>query len=133
MDYQTKERMALKRQAIPLPDLKDKTVLDIGCDHGYWSFLACQMGASSVLGIDRNRKVKDRMADLVAVNTEAARLMKLPCEFRKYDIGRQWPNLGRFDVSFLFSLYHHIYQNCGDHNAWQKEFHAAGLEIPSGC
>jgi 2-polyprenyl-3-methyl-5-hydroxy-6-metoxy-1,4-benzoquinol methylase len=103
-DYQTKKRMDLKLKAIPLPNLKGKTVLDVGCDMRFWCDLATSLGASKVVGVDRGREVKGHgfinMADV------------------QMDLGKQWHQIGKFDVVFLFSLYHHIYQNCGgDHNA----------------
>lgn len=115
LDYQTEARMALKRQAIPLPNLAGMTVLDVGCDHGYWSRLASEMGASRVLGLDRNRVVKGvGHVDLIARN----RAQEWPrCSFEHIDLGKEWREFGRFDVVFLFSLYHHIFENCGDHAA----------------
>lgn len=102
-DYQTEKRMALKLKAIPLPKLKGKSVLDVGCDMRFWCDLAIKEGASKVVGVDRGREVKGHgfinMADV------------------QMDLGKQWHEMGKFDVVFLFSLYHHIYQNCGgDHN-----------------
>jgi 2-polyprenyl-3-methyl-5-hydroxy-6-metoxy-1,4-benzoquinol methylase len=113
-DYQTSERMALKLRAIPLPDLRDKRVLDIGTDMGYWARLAADMGAVSVLGLDRNRAVRGEMVDLIAEN----RKWNTPgTRFELVNLGKQWHEFGRFDVAFVFSVYHHIYNNCGDHAA----------------
>jgi CTP-dependent riboflavin kinase/uncharacterized Rossmann fold enzyme len=99
-DYQTEKRMALKLKAIPLPDLKGKSVLDVGCDERFWCDLAKERGAS-VVGIDRGRTTKDgrtiQMADHVM------------------NLGKQWHCLGQFDVAFMFSLYHHVFQNARDH------------------
>lgn len=112
-------RLQLKLQAIPLPDLAGKHVLDIGCDFGFWSFLAAQKGAVRVLGLERNRPVKGAgPVDLVAMNrrTAARHPLLSVCGFERVDVGRQWPEVGPFDVAFLFSLYHHVYENCGgDH------------------
>lgn len=117
MDYQTSERMALKKKAIPLPDLKQKTVLDIGCDHGWWCWEAVGLGASSVLGLDRNRKINGSDFDLIAFNSAVAKNRGDPCEFRKINLGVQWHEFGKHDVTFCFSMYHHVYQNCADHNS----------------
>lgn len=106
-DYQTPDRMALKRKAIPLPNLSGKSILDVGCDHGYWCRLASELGASKVLGLDRGRMVVGKFTDFSKT---------FPfCE--KIDLGKQWHEFGKFDVVFCFSMYHHIYENCGDHNA----------------
>lgn len=116
-DYQ--HHVDAKRAAIPLPDFKGLDVLDIGCDHAYWSFLAAARGARSVMGIDRNREVRGiGMVDLVEENRTQARQAGLQhVTFSRFNIGKQWPELGQFDVVMLFSLYHHIFENCGDHKA----------------
>lgn len=96
--------MALKLKAIPLPDLKGKSVLDVGCDMRFWCDLAKDRGASKVVGVDRGREVKGHgyinMADY------------------QMELGRQWHHVGSFDVIFMFSMYHHAYQSSGgDHDA----------------
>lgn len=112
-------RMKAKMEAIPLPDLAGKSVLDVGCDHGFWTFLAAFRGADYVLGLDRNRPVRGEMFDLIASNRAVAdqwpALKK--CFFENINVGKQWTHWGGFDVVFLFSLYHHIFENCGDHEA----------------
>jgi uncharacterized Rossmann fold enzyme len=100
-DYQTEKRMALKLKAIPLPDLTGKSVLDIGCDERFWCNLAKERGAVQVVGVDRGRSTKDGRAIQMAD--------------REMNLGKQWYNLGRFDVAFMFSLYHHVFQNSRDH------------------
>lgn len=117
-DYQTDRRMALKRQAIPLPFFGGKRVLDVGCDFGAWSFLAADQGAAKVLGLDRNRDVRGRgQTNLIAINTEVAKHRQNAgvCEFKRIDLGKQWHNFGTFDVVLCFSMYHHWFENCGDH------------------
>ena len=111
------DRMKAKLKAIPLPDLAGKSVLDVGCDFGFWSFLAANKGASAVVGIDRNRPVNGEAVDLIKLNSQVAeRFPALEnCDFQNWNIGKQWPDIGRFDVVFMFSLYHHIFENCGDH------------------
>jgi tRNA (mo5U34)-methyltransferase len=44
--------LASELQALHLPDLRDKTVLDIGAWDGYFSFAAERMGAKSVTALD---------------------------------------------------------------------------------
>lgn len=124
-DYQTRERMDAKRQAIPIPiALGGLTVLDVGTDHGFWARLASERGAKRVLGIDRGREVRGAgeggtlgFVDLVARNRAQG---WSNCEFERADIGNEWPSFGRFDVVFAFAVYHHLFGNCGDHGAiWQ--------------
>jgi len=118
-DYQTESRMALKREAIPLPDFTDKRVLDIGCDFGYWSFLAIEKGATEVIGLDRNRYVKGLGdVDLIALNSERAHDMGFNCSFHKIDLGKQWFEYGTFDIVLCLSMYHHWFHNTGgDHQS----------------
>lgn len=113
-------RMQKKLDAIPLPDLKGKEVLDIGCDNGFWSYLAAQEGAAYVLGIDRNRPIRERgFTDLIVENRRIVddHPWLKTCEFREMDLGRQWHELRRFDVIFMFSMYHHVFQNTGGDHA----------------
>lgn len=111
------ERMKSKLKAIPLPDLEGRQVLDIGCDFGFWSFLAANKGAARVLGLDRGRPVRGEYFDIVRSNREVAASYHAlsKCFFEEVNIGKQWPDYGQFDVLFMFSLYHHIFENCGEH------------------
>jgi tRNA (mo5U34)-methyltransferase len=85
--------------AIPA-DLAGKTVLDIGCNGGFYSMEMKKRGAARVLGVDWDE-------DYLAQARFAAEVTGLDIEFRKlsvYDVG----SLGeRFDVVlFLGVLYH---------------------------
>jgi SAM-dependent methyltransferase len=131
-DYQTPERMSLKRAAIPLPDFAGKRVLDVGCDHGYWSFLAAEQGAAQVVGLDRNREVRGRgFTNLIAQNEAIARADQRyrACEFQRIDLGKQYRIFGHFDVVLCLSVYHHIYEAAGgDHMpVWLWLWHHAQL------
>jgi SAM-dependent methyltransferase len=44
-------------QDISKVDFNGKTVLDLGCNFGYYSFLAKQLGAQKVIGIDKDDRV----------------------------------------------------------------------------
>jgi SAM-dependent methyltransferase len=119
-DYQTPERMALKRAATPLPDLAGRRVLDVGCDMGWWCWEALALGAAEAVGLDRGRHVKGvGPVDLVAQNrAEAARRgVDDACRFEAIDLGRQWLEFGRFDVVLCLSMYHHAFERCGSHEA----------------
>ena len=114
-DYQTPRRMALKRRAVPLPDVMGKSVLDIGCDMGEWSFLMHDMGAQYVAGIDRNRSVNGigpyNLVD--HCNRRAVHEGRAGCQFRKMELGKQWHEHGKFDVALCLSMYHHAYEAAG--------------------
>jgi FkbM family methyltransferase len=132
------ERMDAKLAALQstglAPDfVAGHSVLDVGCDCGFWSFMASTAGARSVVGVDRNRDVRTvGYVDLVAQNTGIAR--RFPrhdrVHFRAANVGRQWPEYGLFDVVFAMSVTHHIYAQCGDHDSvW---FWLARHVVPGG-
>lgn len=112
------ERMQKKLEAIPFPDLTGKSVLDVGCDYGQFSFHAANRGARYVLGLDRNRDVRGiGNVDLISANNAlAAETNGLQiCGFAETNLGKQWREFGKFDVIFMFSMYHHVFENVGDH------------------
>ena len=118
LDYQNPARMGAKLRAIPIPPyMFNHRVLDVGCDAGYWSFLAAQRGASEVLGIDRNREVKNvGFVDLIELNTKrAVEEGRTNVRFERLNLGKQWHEYGKFDVVFCFSMYHHWFECVGDH------------------
>jgi len=83
-----------------VPDLRGRSVLDIGCNAGFYSIEMKRRGADRVLGIDANEEYLDQARF-------AAEVSGFDIEFRKlsvYDVGA----LGeRFDiVLFLGVLYH---------------------------
>lgn len=88
------------RKAIPA-DLSGKTVLDIGCNAGFYSMEMKQRGARRVLGID---------ADPVYLNQArfAARVRGLDIEFQElsvYDL----PRLGeQFDIVLFMGVLYHL-------------------------
>lgn len=114
-DYQTERRVGLKLAAIPFPDLKGKSLMDVGTDHGAFAFLAAERGATEVLGIDRNRAVRGVETDLIAMNRKAAK--GTVCQFEHINLGKQWRFFGRFDVVLVMSVYHHLVEAAGgDHS-----------------
>lgn len=132
--YQTPARMAQKLRAIPFPgDLSGLSVLDIGCDHGFWCHLASERGAARVVGFDRGRDVKGvGFVDLPARNAAQGWPR---CEFVSGDLGADWPNLlPDFDLVLCLSMYHHAWANCRDHGAlWEWLFvHTHGFLLWEG-
>src|SRR5215212_95917 len=87
-------------QAIPT-DLSGKTVLDIGCNGGFYSIEMKRRGAERVLGVDFDD-------DYLAQARFAAGVSGLEIEFRKlsvYDVGA----LGeRFDVVLFMGVLYHL-------------------------
>lgn len=117
------DRMLKKLKAIEPTGIsfKDRTVLDIGCDHGFWCFLASDLGAREVLGVDRGRNVKgEGVVDLVARNLETSLKNDRyeSVDFEGFEAGKQWHDIGPYNLVLLMSLYHHVYQNTGgDHKS----------------
>lgn len=100
-----------------LPNFKEKTVLDIGCDFGFWSFLAALNGGS-VLGLDRSRPVKDLgQVNIPLLNNQTAQKNQLNAKFLDYEAGNQWWDFKKFDIVFCMSVYHHIFNICKSHQA----------------
>lgn len=115
-------RMEKKLEAMSwlLPDFDGKTVLDIGCDFGFWSFLASERGAKEVHGIDRSRKVGSMgWIDIPALNSEIAERFTLHrnTKFSHFEAGKQYEVFPE-DIVLCMSLYHHIFTNTGgDHES----------------
>lgn len=118
-DYQTPQRMAAKRYAISFPEFRGKRVLDVGTDFGCWAFQANEQGAAFVLGLDRGREIRGvGMTDLVAMNNaKVEREGRENIRFESINLGRSWRDFGHFDVVLVMSVYHHVYEGCGDHRA----------------
>jgi len=88
------------QDALPA-DLTGKTVLDIGCNAGFYSMEMKRRGAARVLGLDFDE-------DYLAQARFAAEVEGLDIEFRQmsvYDVGQ----LGeRFDVVFFIGVLYHL-------------------------
>lgn len=133
-DYQTETRMGAKMASFSFPYVMGKRVLDVGCDMGFWSFLAAAKGADFVLGLDRNRDVRGiGPVDLIALNRRRAEDEgRDNVRFEAINLGRQWREFGRFDVVFVLSMYHHWFECCGDHHAvwfWLWRHCAPGSQV----
>ncbi len=95
-------RVKWRRFAHALPaDLSGRTVLDIGCNGGFYAMEMKRRGAARVLGIDFDE-------DYLAQARFAAEVEGLDVEFRRlsvYDVGA----LGeRFDVVFFIGVLYHL-------------------------
>jgi tRNA (mo5U34)-methyltransferase len=86
--------------AIP-QDLRDRTVLDIGCNGGFFSMEMKRRGADRVVAIDFDE-------DYLAQARFAAEVEKLDIEFHRmsvYDVAE----LGeRFDIVFFIGVFYHL-------------------------
>lgn len=83
--------------------LKGKTVLDCGCNCGFWSIQAQRNGADSVLGFDGTSENIDQ-ANFIK------KLIGLDgVEYRVYDVHNvSSSELGQFDITFFLGVLYHI-------------------------
>lgn len=94
-------RNALARMdAVRREDLAGKRVLVLGCNNGHDCFMAGELGASAVLGIDFDRELLSyamRIATLYGVNTD----------FIYHDLQEAYTGQ-KFDTVLCFSIYNNI-------------------------
>lgn len=84
-----------------LPDLQGKSVLDVGCNAGFYSIQSRRRGAKEVVGIDVDRRYLEQ-ARL------ATKVLGLEVDLRElsvYDVG----SLGRkFDLVIFMGVFYHL-------------------------
>jgi SAM-dependent methyltransferase len=130
-----KTKLDAVRSFLP-PNWKNKTVLDIGCDFGFWSFLAATNGAI-VTGLDRSRKVRGvGHVNIPKLNNIAAKRNNVNAKFFDFEVGQNWKVWGKHNFVYCMSLYHHIFNVCGDHQAiwywlWQNTMDELVWENPT--
>ncbi len=103
-----------------IPDIRMKRVLDLGCSSGVFSIELARMGASEVIGIDRNELIKHKSTevppsqDVISQATFVKKAFELldgieyPIKYIAHDIGHiQELNLGRFDVILALCVVYH--------------------------
>lgn len=89
------------RECLPA-DLTGKSVLDVGCNGGFYAVEAKRRGASRVLGVDAQRS-HVRQALFVR------RALNLEIEFRRLSVYDLSPRtVGRFDVVLALGLIYHL-------------------------
>lgn len=87
-------------------DWSDKTVCDLGCFNGYFSFKAEQAGARKVVGYDCNEAA-------ARIFRRLSLIKRSKCTFTKVDLSKE-PVLGKpFDIALLLNSLHHI-ADCKD-------------------
>ncbi|HMG05844.1 MAG TPA: DUF1698 domain-containing protein [Chthoniobacterales bacterium] len=91
----------LVRQCLPA-DLEGKSVLDVGCNAGFYSVEAKRRGAKRVLGVDAQRK-HIRQALFVR------KVLGLDLEYRRMDVYELDPLvIGEFDITLALGLVYHL-------------------------
>ena len=88
------------RDTLPA-DLTGKTVLDIGCNAGFYSFEMKKRGAARVLGIDWDPQYLDQARF-------AAEVLGLDVEFRRMSVWQIGSLAERFDVVLFLGVFYHL-------------------------
>ena len=88
------------QDAIPV-DLTGKTVLDIGCNAGFYSLEMKRRGAARVVGIDSD-------PDYLAQARFAAEVNEAAIEFRELDVYRVAELGERFDIVLFMGVMYHL-------------------------
>jgi tRNA (mo5U34)-methyltransferase len=83
-------------------DLSGKSLLDVGCNAGFYAFEAKRRGASRVLGVDGQRQ-HVRQALFVR------KLLGLDVQFRRLNVYELSPRaVGQFDITLALGLLYHL-------------------------
>ena len=83
-------------------DLGGKSVLDVGCNAGFYSFEAKRRGARRVLGVDGQRQH-------VRQGLFVRKVLGLEVEFRRLNVYELNPRaVGRFDITLALGLLYHL-------------------------
>lgn len=92
-------RMIWERLGVSADSIRGKTVLDIGCNTGYYSMRCKEMGASKVTGIDKSGWMNNGKQFAKWKNIEIDWVFK---DFYDFD----WSQ--RFDTVFVLSVIYHL-------------------------
>ncbi len=80
-------------------DFTGKSVVDLGCNFGFFTFLAARQGAKHVTGLDYLPKIVEGGQHLVAV------LGYDNVSFRKFNIEKPDENIAKFDIAMLVDFF----------------------------
>lgn len=94
-----RDRSSTAKAILP-DDLTGKSVLDIGCNYGYFCFEAKKRGAARVVGVDVN-------GDSLRQARLLADCLGAEVEFRFHDVERQ-PFAEAFDYVLCLNVLHHV-------------------------
>jgi SAM-dependent methyltransferase len=78
-------------------DFNGKTVVDLGCNFGYYTFLAARLGARKVVGIDINREII-RGCEILGAHFGLPNVEFRAVDFTKSDVGEI------FDVGMMIDF-----------------------------
>ena len=84
------------------PDLSGKTLLDVGCNAGFYAFEAKRRGASRVLAVDGQRHH-------VRQGLFVRKVLDLEVEIRRLNVYELSPRVvGQFDITLALGLLYHL-------------------------
>lgn len=106
------EDYATNRFGLPL-DLKGKTVLDIGCWDGYFSFEAEKRGAKTIIGIDIFQNFEQGGNFGTKGFVFAKENLKSKVQFENIDLMNASSCFKPFDVTFFFGVLYHTQNPVG--------------------
>src|SRR4051794_5942932 len=96
-----RETWEVIRQCLPL-DLTGKSVLDVGCNGGFYCVEAKRLGAHRVLGVDGQRQH-------VRQGLFVRKVLGLDLEFRRFSVYDLDPRtIGRFEITLALGLVYHL-------------------------
>jgi len=95
----TRDNMFARLNKINKADIKDKVVVDIGCNLGASSFWAIENGAKECVGFDVAKEG-------IALANTIAKAYNLNCSFHVQDFGVKIPKRG--DIAFCFACHDDI-------------------------
>ena len=100
---ETKDATRRKFEMMNLPaDLAGQSVLDIGCNEGFFAFEAERRGAKRVVAIDKSPAAREKFL-LVS------RILGSSVDFRFAELAElDLAELRRFDLVFFLSVFHHL-------------------------
>ncbi len=102
-DGETGTSEADKLAMMSLPDdLTGSSILDIGCNEGFYSFELESRGASPILAVDQHPAAKEKFA--LIHRLKGSRVEFRACDF--FDLGAG--DIGTFDIVLFLAVLHHV-------------------------
>ncbi|MFA6186031.1 MAG: class I SAM-dependent methyltransferase [Phycisphaerae bacterium] len=99
---------AKKDLANLIPDIKNKTFLDIGCGSGLHSIAAGALGAGKVVGLDADSQCVETSKKLLEkISQQDMDIKKDTIKFDVQSILDQNLNIERFDIVYSWGVLHH--------------------------
>ena len=100
---ETRDATSRKLEMMDLPlDLAGQSVLDIGCNEGFFAFESERRGAGPVVAIDKLPVAREKFLLVKQV-------LESSVELRFAELHELPPDdLGRFDIVFFLSVFHHL-------------------------